>query len=171
MAYIFNEDNFKNHLKNNASESWFSQSSSNIRYENANGIFNASTSSQYTVAVSSSLTDPSKNKTGEKVAEGVSATRAAVSGFLSAALMPIAPPASVAFGAIAAGEGGITKVADDARSNPDDVRFTLSADGGEWVAEQVNVNEVKEVAENIAKWSNEVYQEKFATQQAQVQQS
>jgi hypothetical protein len=36
--------------------------------------------------------------------------------------------------------------------------------------QQVNVNEVKEVAENIAKWSNEVYREKFSAQ-AQVQQS
>lgn len=170
MTYTFEENNFKNHLKNNASESWFSQDSSNIRYQNTNGTFNTSTSSQYTVAVSSALTDPSENKTGQKVAEGVSATEAAVSGFLSAALMPIAPPASVAFGVTAAGAGGMTKIADDAKSDPEDVRFVLNADRSEWIAQQVNINEVKEVAENIAKWSNEVYQEKFATK-AEVQQN
>lgn len=52
MTYTFKENNFKNHLRNIANKSWFSQDSSNIRYENSNGTFDA-------ITINSSLNDPS----------------------------------------------------------------------------------------------------------------
>lgn len=70
-------------------------------------------------------------------------------GLLSAALLAAVPPAGVAFGATAAAGGA--KMADDARRKPENVYFTLNADGSKWATQQVNVNEVKEIAENIAK--------------------
>nr|CAG8459871.1 1253_t:CDS:2 [Entrophospora candida] len=110
------------------------QSSSNVRYENSNGTFSASTNSQNTVCLNFPLTDPSQMKTNEKVGEAITGTEAGAAAILSGVLAPITAGGSLALGATAIGAGAGAKFIDKKRKNPENVYFTLSAvsaDGSE----------------------------------------
>jgi len=169
MAYIFEEHSFKNHLRNNATESWFSTSSDNARYETTAGTRDLPYTGKPTVRVQATLKDPGTEKTGWAVAEGIGVGGAALGAAGGLALAPFTFGQSLVLSAAIAEEGVIAKAADEKRKAPENVYFTITGDNSEWVAYDVPVGGIKQVAENICKWSNEVYQERFETHAYQEQ--
>jgi hypothetical protein len=142
MTYTFNKENFKNHLRNNATRSWFSKSASNIRYQHSSGGVEEYDSSPYlgysSVKVNEVLCEPSQpDRTAEKVG-AVAGMVAGTTGIgLATCLAPFTFGGSIlAAGAAGAGFLGSAAALDySSRTEEGKVYFTLAGDNSEWVAE------------------------------------
>lgn len=168
MAYIFEKENFKGHLRKNATRNWFSKQIDNASYE-ANCIGGTRTlnidkcANNYTVRVKGVLRYPTAGRNAE-LAGGVATLGTGMAGFgIGMILAPVTFGASMLIGASAAvGSVGSAAMIDNA-FRPRDIYFVITGDNSEWVAEKVENDEVGKLADNICKWSNEIYWERFET--------
>lgn len=168
MAYIFEEGNFKGYLRNNATRGWFSKQSNNIRYE-ANCVDGTyirnvyKCANNYTVRVKDILRYPTAGRNAE-LAGGVATLGTGMAGFgIGMILAPATFGASLLIGAsAAAGSVGSAAIIDNA-FRPRDIYFVITGDNSEWVAKKVESDKVDELADNIGRWSNEIYREEFET--------
>lgn len=168
MAYIFEKENFKGYLRRNATRNWFSKQIDNIRYEEhcVDGTYIKKVykcSNNYTVRVKDILRYPTAGRNAE-LAGGVATLGTGMAGFgIGVILAPATFGASLLVGASAAAGsvGSAAIIANSFRAR--DIYFVITGDNSEWVAQKVESNEVDELADNIGKWSNEIYWDKFET--------
>src|SRR4051812_7719322 len=90
MVCTFNKENFKNHLRENATKSWFSRSDSNVRYQYCGDkVRNEDYYGRHTVKVNEVLRDPEIGRTGERVGSMVGMVASGTAGMgLAACLAP-----------------------------------------------------------------------------------
>ena len=162
MAYIFKEENFKSYLRRNATRSWFSKRVDNAKYSSGGTTYNVEQcSKKHTVRVKDILRFPSRNL--ELAAAGATLATGMTGFGLGIGLAPFTFGASLLVGAAAsAGTVGSAAIIDNA-GRPGNVYFVITGDNSEWVAEKVETDGMWGLANNICKWSNEIYQEKFET--------
>ena len=167
MAYTFDKHNFKKYLHRNCHRSWFSKQEDNARYKDSRGIRDVeSYSDEYTVRVKEILRDPELNKNIARGGEIISSGQAAAAGIACAALAPFTLGGSLFAGAAAVGWGGVATLASEKKNKPEDVYFTITGDDSRWVAEDVVMGGIKDVAYKICKWSNEVHRERYEKRQS-----
>jgi len=174
MTYIFEERGFKGHLRTNATRGWFSKQIDNARYE-GNCIEGTcirdihKCANNYTVRVKDILRYPTVGRNAELVGAGATLGTGMAGFGIGMFLAPATFGASLLISASAvAGTAGSVAIVTNA-GRPRDIYFVVTGDNSEWVAKQVESDGVDELANNICKWSNEVYWEKFETHAYQEQ--
>lgn len=174
MAYIFEKGNFKGHLRRNATRSWFSKQSDNIRYEadcvDGTCVRNVyKCSNNYTVRVRDILSYPTAGRNAELVGAGATLGTGMAGFGIGMILAPATFGASLLVSASAvAGTAGSAAIVVNS-SRPRDIYFVITGDNSEWVAKKVESDRLGELADNIGKWSNEIYWEEFETHAYQEQ--
>jgi len=141
MVYTFDKENFKSHLRNNATRSWFSKSASNIRYQRSGEEvreYDSNDLGYSSVKVNEVLREPSQP---DRTAEKVGAVAGMVTGATGIGLSTLLAPLTFGGSLLAAGAAGAVSLGSVAaldyssRTEKGKVYFTLAGDNSEWVAE------------------------------------
>lgn len=173
FGIVITKAKFKRHLHQNCHRWWFSRDASNAKYKNRQGTRDLyAYDDKYTIKIREILEDPgviNDRKISELPPPG---TGHAATGLITAISELLAFPTggmSLISGALGVGafemlEQGNAEARSRIISMPRDIRFTLSADSSRWVAEEIPVDGIRQVAINICEWSNEVYRERYEQQ-------
>lgn len=184
--FIFTEEYFKAYLRRNVKKGWFDKSPNGVWYQTISGNYNSPQyADKYTIGLKDIIIDPSvtidrmisvSRQNDSQINNMRMATKSAndhgrfmntiglddnytvvnhYHHYQSISYIPYQSPET-------------TYYLSQINTYSEDVFFTLFADNSKWIVHNVLVNRVVQIAEDVCKWSNQVYQEKFEIKQFEI---